>query len=51
MARYWPMEPRALYRALEDGYLLAEPQVLRSEFGAALEDLSEEDGENLQCAH
>ena len=46
-----PMEPGALHRALEDGKLLPERQVLRSEFGAALEDLSEEDGDNLQCAH
>ena len=31
-----PMEPRALHRALENGYLLAEHQVLRGEFRAAL---------------
>jgi hypothetical protein len=45
------MEPRALQRALEDGYLLAERQVLRSECGAALEQLPEEGGDELQCVH
>jgi hypothetical protein len=46
-----PMEPRALHRALGDGYLLAERQVLRSEFGAALEQQPEEYRDDLQCAH
>jgi hypothetical protein len=45
------MEPRALHRALGDGYLLAERQVLRSEFGAALEQQPEEYRDDLQCAH
>ncbi len=45
------MEPRALHRALEDGYLLPERHVLRSERRATLADLSEEDGENVQSAH
>ncbi len=46
-----PMEPRAFHRALEDRKLLPERQVLRSEVGAAQANLSEEDGDNLQCAH
>jgi hypothetical protein len=46
-----PMEPRALQRALEDGTLLAERQVLRSELGAALKQLPGEDGDDLECAH
>jgi hypothetical protein len=44
-------KPRALHRALEDGYLLAEGQVLRGQCRAALEQLSEEDRDDLQCAH
>jgi hypothetical protein len=36
---------------LEDGTLLAERQVLRSEFGAALEQQTEEYRDDLQCAH
>ena len=44
-------KPRALHRALEDGYLLVERQVLRSECGAALEQLPEEGGDELQCVH
>jgi len=46
-----PMELRALHRALEDGYFLAERPVLRSEFGAALEQQPEEYRDDLQCAH
>ncbi len=42
-----PMEPRALQRALEDGYLLAERQVLRGERRAALEQQPEEDRDDL----
>jgi hypothetical protein len=45
------MESRALHRALEDGTLLAESQILHSEFGAALEQLPEEYRDDLQCAH
>jgi hypothetical protein len=44
----WPLR---FTRALEDGYLLAECQVLRGECGAALEELSEEGGDELQFAH
>ena len=46
-----PMEPRALHRALEDDDLMAEHQVLCDECGAALEQLPEEGGDELQCAH
>jgi hypothetical protein len=46
-----PMEPRALHRVLEDGYLLAERQVFRGQCRAALEQLPEEHGDDLQCAH
>ena len=46
-----PAEPRALHRALEDGYLLAERQVLCDECRAALEQQSEEDGDDLKRAH
>jgi hypothetical protein len=45
------MEPRALHRALEDDDLMAERQVLCDESGAALEQLPEEGGDELQCAH
>ncbi len=45
------MESGALHRALEDGYLLAERQVLRGERRAALEQQPEEDRDELQCAH
>ncbi len=38
-----PTKPRALRRALEDGYLLAERQILRGERRAALEQQPEED--------
>jgi hypothetical protein len=44
------MEPRALQRALEDGTLLAERQVLRGERRAALGQQPEEDRDDLQCA-
>ena len=46
-----PMEPRALHRAREDDDLMAESEVLCDECGAALEQLSEEGGGELQCAH
>ncbi len=45
------VEPRAFHRALEDGYLLAERQVLRGERRAALEQQPEKDRDDLQCAH
>ncbi len=41
----------ALLRALENGDLLAECQVLCGEYRAALEPLSEEDREDFQWAH
>ncbi len=46
-----PMEPGALRRALEDGYLLPERQVLRGECRAALEQHPEKDRDALQRAH
>ena len=45
-----PTEPRALHRALEYGYLLAERQVLRGERRAALEQQPEEYPDDLECA-
>jgi hypothetical protein len=45
------MEPRALHRSLEDYDLMPERQVLCDECGAALEQLPEEGGDELQCAH
>jgi hypothetical protein len=44
-------EPRALHRALEDGYLLAERQVLHGQCRAALEEQPEAYRDDLQCAH
>ena len=38
-----PVDPGALHGALEDRHLLAEPQVLRGERRAALEQQPEED--------
>jgi hypothetical protein len=45
-----PMEPRALHRALEEGDLLAERQVLGGERRAALEQQPQEYRDELQCA-
>jgi len=42
-----PMEPRALHRPLEDRYLLAQRQVLRSECRAVLEQQPEEARDDL----
>jgi len=46
-----PTEPRAFHRALEDGYLLAERQVLRGERRAALEQQPEGVRDDLRSAH
>ena len=46
-----PVEPRALPRALEDGKLLPERQVLRGERRAALEQQPEAYRDDLQCTH
>jgi hypothetical protein len=46
-----PMEPGAHHRALEDGHLLAERQVLGRQCGTALEEQPEEDRDDLQRAH
>jgi hypothetical protein len=46
-----PVDAGALRRALENGYLLAQGQVLRGERRAALEQQSEKDGDDLQYAH
>ncbi len=45
-----PTEPRALHRALKEGYLLAERQVLGGERRAALEQQPKQDGSELQYA-
>jgi hypothetical protein len=45
------MEPRALHRALEDDDLMAQREVLCDGCRAALEQLPEEGGNELQCAH
>jgi hypothetical protein len=44
-------KPGAAHRALEDGKLLAERQVLRGERCAALKQQPEEYRADLQCAH
>ncbi len=45
------MELRALHRPLEEGYLLAERQVLRGERRAPLEQQPKAYRDDLQCAH
>jgi hypothetical protein len=45
------MRPRVLHLALEGENLMAKGEVLRGECGAALEQLPEEGGEELQSAH